>query len=127
MPGPSNSLTSPRPMEHRWGERVSLDCPARLILQDGKSIHGQVRNASISGALIDTPARLPPYSTVSVALSAGMGTRRRTLELPACVVRITPGGLAVEWRDMAVPTLVSLLREAGGDEARLCTRDHVFG
>ena len=111
-----------KPMEHRWGERVELDCPARLLLQDGTSEEGQVRNASISGALIDTDRDLPMYTSLSIRLMAG----RRAIELPACVVRVTRSGLAVEWRDMAVPTLIALLREAGGDPATLCARDHTF-
>jgi hypothetical protein len=98
-------------MEHRWGERVEIDYPARLLLQDGTSVEGVVRNASISGALIDTGQGLPVFSSLSVVLAIGNGPRPRSIELPACVVRVTRSGLAVEWRDMAVPTLVALLRE----------------
>ena len=100
-------------MEHRWGERLQLDSPARLLLQDGRNIEARVRNASISGALIETGTPLPPYTMLSVMLMCGKGYRRRTIELPACVVRIARGCIGVEWRDMAVPTLVALLREAG--------------
>ena len=112
-------MPAPRPMEHRWGERVELNCAARLLLQDGTSFEGRVRNASISGALIATGGRAPPYAALSVALIPGIDERRRTLELPACVVRMARGSLAVEWRDMAVPTLIALLREVGGDVALL--------
>ena len=41
---------APKPMEHRWGERVSLDCPALLLLGDDSIVEGRLRNASISGA-----------------------------------------------------------------------------
>ena len=115
-----------RPMEHRWGERVTLECPARLVLGDGSGTLGRIRNASISGAWIDTVTKLPMYTTLNVLVSAGVGLRRRTVELPACVVRTGPGGIAVEWRDMGVPTLVGLLHEAGADETLLRLRDHVF-
>ena len=112
----TSRLPAPKPMEHRWGERVTLDCPAWVVLPDGSSAQGCVRNASISGALIATAMRLPVYTTVTVIVSTTTGPRRRTIELPACVVRIATEGIAVEWRDMGVPTLISLLREAGGDE-----------
>jgi hypothetical protein len=114
-------------MEHRWGERVTLDCPVRLEFQHGPGTEGRLRNASISGALIDTAARLPMYTMVNVVIPAASAVRLRTVELPACVVRTAPDGVAVEWRDMAVSTLIALLRDAGGDESRLCTRDHAFG
>lgn len=102
---------APRPMEHRWGERVALDCPVRLELRDGSGVAGRLRNASISGAWIETTDKLPWYAIVNVIVAAGTGLRHRTIELPACVVRMTPEGIAVEWRDMAVPTLISLMRE----------------
>ena len=118
----SSRQTAPRPMEHRWGERVTLDCPARLVLHDGSGADGRVRNASISGALIETTRKLPVYTTVNIIVSAGVGGFQRMIELPACVVRSASEGVAVEWRDMGVPTLVSLLGEAGGDESRLRMR-----
>jgi hypothetical protein len=113
-------IPAARPMEHRWGERVKLDCPAKLVLPDGTLVEGRVLNASISGALIETEHRIPVYTTLGVRLMGTAG--RRTLELPACLVRIAREGVAVEWRDMAVPTLVTLLREAGGSAATLCSR-----
>ncbi len=116
----------PKPMEHRWGQRVPFDCAVRLLLQDGTSVEGEIRNASLSGALIDTGSKLPTYTPLSVVLMSGQGSRRRTIELPACVVRIARGCIGVEWRDMAVPTLVALLREAAGPSASLSSRDHAF-
>jgi len=102
------SPPAPRPMEHRWGERVALDCPVRLDLRDGSGVEGRLRNASISGAWIETGEKLPWYAMVNVIVAAGTGPRRRTIELPASVVRMAPEGIAVEWRDMAVPTLMEI-------------------
>lgn len=119
-------LQAPKPMEHRWGERVSFDCAVRLLLQDGASSDGWIRNASISGALIDTAAKLPTYTSLSVVLMSGQGSRRRMIELPACVVRFARGYIGVEWRDMAEPTLLGLLREAAGPSTSLNPRDHAF-
>lgn len=100
-----------KPMEHRWGERVALDCPAVLVLPDGSLMEGRMLNASISGALIETQDRIPVYTTLGVRLQTPGAAGRRTLELPACLVRVAREGVAVEWRDMAVSTLVALLRE----------------
>ena len=115
-------MPAARPMEHRWGERVPLDCPARRVLSDGTMVEARVLNASISGALIRTEHRIPVYTTLAVRLVIPGTAGRRTLELPACLVRVAREGVAVEWRDMAVPTLIALLREAGGSPATLCSR-----
>jgi len=123
----TNLLPNTRPMEHRWGVRVDLDCPARLVLHDGPVGDGRLRNASISGALIATPFRLAPLTPLNVVLTTGRGEKRRSIELPACVTRADPEGFAVEWRDMAVPTLVALLRDAGATESALMRRDRAFG
>jgi hypothetical protein len=114
-------------MEHRWGERIDLECPAVLLMQDGASARGRLRNASISGAYIATPTRLAPLTTLTVQLVRRGAGLRRIIELPACVVRSGRDGIAVEWRDMAVPTLVELLRDAGASEQSLGARDRVFG
>ena len=115
-------MPAARPMEHRWGERVPLDCPATLVLPDGTLVEGRALNASISGALIRTEHRIPVYTTLAVRLVTTGAAGRRTLELPACLVRVAREGVAVEWRDMAVSTLIALLREAGGSAATLCSR-----
>jgi len=113
MQSSTSRLPASRPMEHRWGERVRLDCAARLAIGDTSCVEGRVRDASISGAWIDTVTKLPVYTAMNVLVSAGAGMRRRTVELPACVVRTGPRGVAVEWRDMGVATLVDLLQQAG--------------
>ena len=123
----TSRLSPPKLMEHRWGERVQLDCPAWIVLADGTTAEGRVRNASISGAWIETPREHPVYATATVVLLIDSGARRRSIELPACVVRSTHAGVGVEWRDMAVPTLILLLREAGGDVAGLRARNRALG
>jgi hypothetical protein len=114
-------------MEHRWGERIAFDCPVQILLQDGGCGDGWVRNASISGALIDTSLNLQNYAAVSVRLDTGKGARRRTVELPACVARAGSGYIAVEWRDMAASTLIALLGEAGSEHASMQGGEPAFG
>jgi hypothetical protein len=116
-----------KPMEHRFGERVLLEVPVGLSLQDGTSLEGRILNASISGALIETGARLSIDSTLGIVMSTGQGTQRRAIELPACVVRIAPGCIGVEWRDMGVPTLVELLNQAYASDTGFCRRQRAFG
>lgn len=100
-------------MEHRWGTRVELDVPAELQAADGRSAKGLVRNASVSGAFVETGTRLPLLSrlTVNLLWRGGEG-------LDACVVRVEDRGMALEWLDPGsrlVPTLLSMRRGSRGD------------
>lgn len=112
-------------MEHRWGTRVELDHPV-LLETGGEQHEGRLRNASISGALIATSARLPLYSEVDVALTAYLHGEPRQMRLAARVVRAQEGCVGVEWSDMACRPLIALLREAGVGNS-LWERDRAFG
>ena len=87
----------------------------------GRSIgHGLLRNASISGALIETSLELPVFTNLVVVLPKTSGVARHQAELAACVVRRGVAALAVEWRDMACQPIVELLeKHSGGDAASL--------
>jgi hypothetical protein len=115
--------TRQRPiMEHRWGERVTLDLPVRLELAGELLAHGRIHNASISGAWLTANTSFPAFAAVEVVLRTPAGR----VALPACVVRRAQEGFAVEWRDMACEPLIAMLREASG-EASLWRKDPAFG
>lgn len=107
------------PMEHRWGQRVALEVPVRLEV-GGRSLgRGVLRNASISGALIETALELPVFSNLVVSIPA-VG------DLPASIVRCAPASFAIEWRDMASPSIVALLERVTGQRASSLVEDEVF-
>jgi hypothetical protein len=100
-------------MEHRWGTRVELDVPAELLTPDGASADAAIKNASLSGAFVETTAKLPLLSRVSLNLRAPMDEW-----LDACVVRVEDEGLALEWLDPGsrlVPALLAMRRISRGD------------
>ena len=100
-------------MEHRWGTRVELDVPAEILAGEDNSALAVVKNASLSGAFLETSMMLPPLSRVSVALPA---TKYEALD--ACVVRVDSNGLALEWLDPGahlLPALFSMRRNSRGD------------
>jgi PilZ domain-containing protein len=113
-------------MEHRWGQRVTLEVPVRLLLAGRVLGRGILRNASISGALIETPLELPLFTNLVVALPTTSELTASTQELAACVVRRAPAGLAVEWRDMACPAIVALLERITGRRAAGLLVDAAF-
>jgi hypothetical protein len=100
-------------MEHRWGTRIELDVPVELLTTDGLSADAAVKNASLSGAFVETTAKLPLLSRVSVNLHAP-----KDEWLDACVVRVEDDGLALEWLDPGsrlVPALLSMRGISRGD------------
>jgi hypothetical protein len=114
------------PMEHRWGQRVTLEIPVTLAVAGRTLGRGVVRNASISGALIETALELPVFSNLVVSLPSHGESAPRTADLHACLVRRAPAGFAVEWRDMACPSIVALLERATGRRADALVEDECF-
>lgn len=117
----------PDPMEHRWGQRVTLEVPVRLDAAGRTLGRGVLRNASVSGGFIETALELPIYTHLGVTLPAAREAAPDCRRLEACVVRVQPGGIAVEWRDMACPSLVALLERASGRPVTAMLEDESFG
>lgn len=80
-------------MEHRWGHRVDLDVAADLLSPDGIAT-ATVRNASVSGAMVETAMKPPLLSRVFLKPRASPGAW-----LDACVIRVDDKGIALEWLD----------------------------
>lgn len=114
------------PMEHRWGQRVTLEVPVKLEVGGRTLGRGVMRNASVSGAFIETALELPVYTNFVVALPTLSEAEPGCQALEACVVRLQPGGIAVEWRDMACPSLVALLERTSGRRVRELLGDEAF-
>lgn len=91
-------------MEHRWGTRIDLNTAGEVIAPDGHGQGCRVRNASVSGAFLETDLRVPVLSRVYVRPAQRPGQR-----LEACVVRADKHGLGVEWLQPGVRPVSSLL------------------
>jgi hypothetical protein len=87
-------------MEHRWGERMTVDVPVKVRCGHSPEIAANLCDLSISGALVATDARLPLASRIEVEL-AGTG-------VPAWVVRRDPGRVALEWCELAPRPVLAL-------------------
>jgi hypothetical protein len=94
--------------EIRWGERMTVDLPVHLVPRGAQALPGRLRNVSISGALVETDATFALRAPLTVALTVppegGVN-----LDLEAMVVRLEPGAIGIEWRDMACQPLMDLL------------------
>ena len=103
-------------MEHRWGQRLVVGAPIRLRGASFGSVPGQLRDASISGAFIETGLKLEPLTRVDVELRPGHSA---SWKVPAFVIRSDPEGIAVEWRMVASEAVLTRLgrlvrRPSGG-------------
>jgi hypothetical protein len=101
------------PTEIRFGERFKVDLPVKLDAGEGLAGDGMMCDISISGAFIETSLELPVFTNLEVSLPARESLPAR--KLAACVVRQSPYGVAIEWRDMACATLMAVLRKARQD------------
>lgn len=98
-------------MEHRWGTRIPLSLPAQIKATDGRQGTATVRNASVSGAFLETDLKFPLLSRVCVRPLS-----RPEPGLDAHVVRAEPDGFAVEWSHPGAHPVSDLmpLRDVGG-------------
>lgn len=95
----------------RFGMRISLDLPVSLDVEARTVGQGVIRNASNSGALIETSIELPLNTDLDLIVSMPGGDAQSTRALTARVVRIDSFGIGVEWRDMGAD-IVELLQRA---------------
>jgi hypothetical protein len=98
-------------MEHRWGTRIPLSIPAEIKAGDGRRGSATVRNASVSGAFLETDQKFPVLSRLCVRPLS-----RPEPGLDAHVVRAEPDGVAVEWSHPGAHPVSDLmpLRDVGG-------------
>ena len=94
----------------RFGRRTPLGSSVTLRAVDTASGRGIIRNASISGAFVETTLALPLHTNLVVIPDLPANDATAPHRLNACVVRLDPLGLGVEWRDMASRDVVELMR-----------------
>jgi hypothetical protein len=109
-----NSVTVSSQLENRsdrrWGARVEVDLPVRLELSRGRNVVGRMRNASVSGALIECPLELPVFTPLRVEILAIANRVPTPITLAARVVRAEHPHFGVEWRDFEPKSLIPLLQ-----------------
>jgi hypothetical protein len=111
-------------MEHRWGRRTALWTSVQLRSESGGA-RGRVRDASASGAFIETSLRVAAGSRLEVEF--------RGAWIAASAVRSDVDGMGLEWNEFAPPAIVETLerleelRELCADYGRNLPRADVSG
>ena len=104
-------------MEHRWGERVSLNLPVELLLAGGRRIDGCcLHDASASGCRVDMSRAFRGRHGVDVeVLVSPRDAQEDSLHLEGCVVRrLHRGfGFGIEWTELSPPGLARLIERNG--------------
>jgi hypothetical protein len=87
-------------MEHRWGRRYDTDVAVRFVALPGTIGSGRVTNISLSGAFMETQAKLRLLTVVyiegldSPKERAKPGVAKR---MAATVIRRCSAGVGLEW------------------------------
>jgi hypothetical protein len=97
-------------MEHRWGQRFTVDIAVRLGSRPYAVRTGRLMDLSMSGASIKIGMELRLLSRVQVALVLPSRFPRATPVISAYVARRHRDGVGVEWCDFAPQAVCELLR-----------------
>ena len=108
-------------MEHRWGHRREIKKVVR-VLCDGRTGTGRTQDMSVSGAWIGSSVPAQPLAQVQVGFTTARRGGRTLDWVRGTVVRTARRGFAVEWHDLAHPTILSLLSGLPRREGRSAAR-----
>jgi hypothetical protein len=87
-------------MEHRWGRRYDTDVSVRFVALPGTIGSGRVTNISLSGAFMETTAKLRLLTVLYIEgleSDGGRGKAGVAKRLAATVVRRCSAGVGLEW------------------------------
>ncbi len=99
-------------MEHRWGQRVLVDVPIRLVAGPFSGRSARLTNLSISGGCIRSRFELRLLSRIELAVELPARFTPATPLLMAYVTRNFEGGVGIEWCEFAPPAISELIRSA---------------
>jgi PilZ domain len=97
-------------MEHRWGERFTVDLAVRVAGRPYSVRMGRLVDLSVSGAYLNVSADLRLLSRVQIAIALPQRLAHPTPMIAAFVARTSKEGVGVEWCEHAPKAVLELLR-----------------
>jgi hypothetical protein len=93
----------------RWCQRIAVNIPVQVAACALPAFIGNLKNLSLSGALMETNHELPlhAYIAISVKLPETVDVPTRVM---ACVTRQLKDAVGLEWCEFAPRTVKDLLR-----------------
>lgn len=99
-------------MEHRWGKRVVVDVPIRLVAGPFSGHAARLANLSVSGGCIKSSFQPRLLSRIEFAIELPPRFTQSTPLLVAYVTRKFNGGVGIEWCEFAPAAIGELIRSA---------------
>jgi hypothetical protein len=95
--------------EHRWGERVRVDLPVNVLMDEHAAEGVHLKNLSLSGAFLKTSHDWPLNALIAVRIEFP-SCSTDTCVVKARVSRKPAHGIGVEWCEFAPTVVKELLR-----------------
>jgi hypothetical protein len=97
-------------MEHRWGERVPVDFPVRVIAHRFSVREGRVADLSVSGARVTADFEARVLSRVQIAIDLPLWPKHDSPVIEAYVARRHKHEFGIEWCEFAPRAVSEILR-----------------
>ena len=98
-------------MEHRWGERVRVDFPVRVMAHRYSVRDGRLSDLSVSGALVEMDFEARVLSRIQVAIVLPLWPKHLSPVVEAYVARkYKKRNFGIEWCEFAPAAIGELLR-----------------
>ena len=93
----------------RWSRRITVDLPVQVNADGSPTIHGRLRDLSLTGAFVTTDRALRLHAYIEITIKPPE-TGHGAVRLMARVTRQVEGGVGVEWCEFAPSAVTDLLR-----------------
>jgi len=87
-------------MEHRWGNRITVDLGVRISARSRMIGVGRILDLSVSGAWIRARSNLPLLARVMLVVDSPVALEHRQTGIGAYVTRTSQEGFGVEWYEL---------------------------
>ena len=93
----------------RWNRRITVDIPVQVTADGSPTIHGRLKDLSLSGALVTTDHALRLHAYIEIGIEP-LETGHDAERIMARVTRNLERGVGVEWCEFAPSAVTDLLR-----------------
>jgi hypothetical protein len=97
-------------MEHRWGKRVQVDFPVRVMAHRFSVREGRLADLSVSGGRVKADFEARVLSRIQIAIDLPLWPKHHAPLVEAYVTRRYKHEFGVEWCEFAPRAVTELLR-----------------
>ncbi|MGB6354620.1 MAG: PilZ domain-containing protein [Steroidobacteraceae bacterium] len=97
-------------MEHRWGERILVDFPARVTAHRYAVRTGRLADLSVSGARVEVDFEARVLTRIQIAIVLPLWPKHHSPFIEAYVARKYKREFGIEWCEFAPAAVGELLR-----------------